>query len=90
MGTGSFWFGVVIGYITYRTLRHKATTGMGDIASVIGAVGGGAVLKLFPSGTDSFDSYAFGLAVGFFVYLGISLVISWVKGPDVAIRVLGE
>jgi uncharacterized membrane protein YeaQ/YmgE (transglycosylase-associated protein family) len=90
MQTGAFWFGLVIGYITYRTLRHKATTGIGDIASVIGAIGGAAVLRMFPTGTDSFNSYAFGLAVGLFVYLLISLLITWTRGADVATKVLGE
>lgn len=90
MASGPFWFGVVIGYITYRTLRHKASTGLGDIAAVIGAVGGGAVLKLFPSGTNSFDLYCFGLAAGFFIYLAISLLISWIKGPEFSYRVLGD
>src|SRR5690349_2510578 len=90
MDNGPFWFGVVVGYITYRTLRHKAETGLGDIAAVIGAVGGAAVLKMFPTGTASFDSYAFGLATGFFVYLIISLLITWAKGPDISRRVLGD
>jgi hypothetical protein len=58
MSNGAFWFGVVIGFITYRTLRHKTSSGISDIAAVIGAVGGAAVLKLFPVGTDQFDNYA--------------------------------
>lgn len=74
--TGPFWFGIVVGYITYRTLRHKSSTGLSDIASVIGAIGGGAVLKLFPVGGAGFDQYAAGLATGFFVYLLLSLLIA--------------
>ena len=76
MGIGAFWFGVVIGFVTYRTLKHKTGSGLSDIAAVIGAIGGGAVLKLFPAGSDGFDQYCVGLAVGFFGYLVLSLIIS--------------
>ncbi len=96
--SGAFWFGVVIGFITYRTLRHKSGTGISDIAGVASAVGGGAVVALFPSGTASFDAYAIGLAAGFFLYLGISLIIAAVaatsgdpgKGAKVANELLGD
>jgi zinc transporter ZupT len=96
---GPFWFGVVVGYITYRTLRHKAASGLSDIASVIGAIGGGAVLQLFPQGSAAFEHYAKGLAAGFFTYLALSLVIAgWfakregsaAKGGKAANEFLGE
>jgi hypothetical protein len=90
MGSGPLWFGIVVGYVTYRTLRHKAETGLGDIAAVIGAVGGAAIIRLFPTGTVSFDSYAFGLAIGFFSYLALSLVLTWISGKDDAHKLLGE
>ena len=77
LSTGAFWFGVVIGYVTYRTLRHKTSSGISDIAAVVGAVGGSAVLILFPTGTASFDHYGIGLAAGFFIYLALSLIIAW-------------
>ena len=79
LATGAFWFGVVIGFITYRTLRHKKDSGISDIAAVIGAVGGAAIVALFPADSSRFDSYAIGLAVGFFLYLGIALLLS---GPQ--------
>jgi len=75
LSSGAFWFGVVIGFITYRTLKHKKDSGLSDIATVIGAVGGGAVLALFPMEGGRFDIYAIGLATGFFFYLVLSLVI---------------
>jgi len=99
LNTGAFWFGLVVGFITYRTLRHKSSSGLSDIASVIGAIGGTAVLKLFPSGTASFDEYSAGLAVGFFVYLAISIIIaglfariegSAAKGGQAANEFLGD
>jgi hypothetical protein len=77
--SGAFWFGIVVGYITYRTLRRKKDAGISDIASVIGAVGGAAVLALFPADSSRFDFYAIGLAAGFFLYLLASLAFSGTK-----------
>ena len=72
---GAGCFGLVIGWITYRTLRRKAqATRLSDIASVIGAVGGAAVTALFKSET-LFAAYSIGLAIGFFAYLIVSLLI---------------
>jgi uncharacterized membrane protein YeaQ/YmgE (transglycosylase-associated protein family) len=84
---GAFCFGIVVGFITYRTLRHKKDSGISDIAAVIGAIGGGAVLALFPAETARFESYAIGLAIGFFAYLGVSL---WLVGPQKTGEFLGD
>ena len=66
---GALCFGVVVGWVTYRTLRRTKTNGLSDISSVIGAVGGAAVLSLFPAENGAFGAYSIGLAVGFFAYL---------------------
>jgi hypothetical protein len=85
---GAICFGVVIGWITYRTLRRVDTTSISDIASVIGAVGGAAVLAIFKRG-DSFAWYAIGLAVGFFGYLIANLIadprktLGWMGSEDI-------
>ena len=73
---GAFAFGLVVGWVTYRTLRRTKTNGISDIASVIGAVGGASVLALFPKETDLFGAYGLGLAAGFFFYLLISLMLA--------------
>ncbi|HEV2444154.1 MAG TPA: hypothetical protein VGT07_16640 [Steroidobacteraceae bacterium] len=66
---GAVCFGLVVGWVTYRTLRRTAdTVGLSNIASVIGAVGGAAVTALF-STKELFAWYSIGLAVGFFLYL---------------------
>jgi len=74
---GAACFGVVIGWITYRTLhlREKAgeKSGLPDIATIIGAVGGAAVTGLFNS-EELFAAYCIGLAVGFFLFLFIANV----------------
>ena len=92
---GSVCFGLVIGWITYRTLRRVETTAISDLASVIAAVAGGAVLGIFERG-DSFGLYAIGLTVGFFGYLALNLAlnrantVTWMGGAvaddDVVIR----
>jgi ABC-type Co2+ transport system permease subunit len=76
---GAICFGLVVGWITYRTLRRSADkVGLGDIATVIGAVGGAAVTSLFAK--DLFAGYAIGLAVGFFLYFIIGLILEGKKG----------
>jgi hypothetical protein len=89
VASGPFWFGVVIGYITYRTLKHTKHAGVADIAAVVAAVGGGVVINLFPVTGGRFDDYAIGLAVGFFIYLALSLAISLWKGAKDADEILG-
>jgi hypothetical protein len=66
---GAIFFGVVIGWVTYRTLRRTGeTVKISDLATVIGAVGGAAVTAIFQEPTI-FGWYCIGLAVGFFGYL---------------------
>ena len=85
--TGAFSFGLVIGWVTYRTLRRKeGNAALSDIAGVVGAVGGGAVTARFGN-SALFAWYAIGLAIGFFLYLIVSLAISgraeagsWMRG----------
>jgi hypothetical protein len=75
---GAFCFGTVIGWFTYYTMRYSSTHALTDIAVVLGAVGGAAVLALFPAGSALFGLYGIGLAVGFFVYVLI-LIIATLK-----------
>ncbi len=72
---GAFCFGLVIGWVTYRTLRRAENASVSDIAAVVGAVGGAAILELFGKG-ELFGYYGFGLAAGFFLYFVIGLIIS--------------
>jgi hypothetical protein len=66
---GAVCFGIVIGWIVYRTLRRTSdAVKLSDIATVIGAVGGAAVTTLFNS-ESLFGCYSIGLAGGFFAYL---------------------
>jgi hypothetical protein len=70
LGAGAFGF--LIGWFVYYINRHRsAPVRFSDIAGLLGAVGGGAVLALFPAGTDLFGAYGIGLFLGFFGYLGV-------------------
>ena len=72
---GAVAFGLVIGWVTYRTLRRKeGVSALSDISSVIAAVGGGVVTALFKS-SELFGFYCIGLAIGFFLYLIINLAV---------------
>ncbi|MDX1503920.1 MAG: hypothetical protein R3325_16295 [Thermoanaerobaculia bacterium] len=76
---GAILFGLVIGWVTYRTLRRKeGKAALSDISAVIGAVGGAAVTKLFPE--TVFGYYCIGLGAGFFLYLLSALAIEGQNG----------
>jgi len=71
---GAFCFGAVVGWVTYYIMRYSQAHALSDIAVVIGAIGGAAVLALFPAQSGLFAAYGIGLAVGFFVYVVILII----------------
>jgi hypothetical protein len=84
---GAVCFGLVIGWITYRTLRwREGAAALSDIATVIGAVGGAGVMALFGEGA-LFGAYSIGLALGFFAYLVVTLLV---YGKDAAGPWMGD
>ncbi len=72
---GAVAFGAVIGWVTYFTMRYKKDHAISDITAIIGAIGGAAVLALFSKDSQMFSAYAIGLAVGFFGYVLILLLL---------------
>jgi hypothetical protein len=79
---GAFAFGLILGWFLYFINRYR--TGdiqFSDITTVLGAIGGAAVLSLFPQATDLFGAYGIGLAVGFFSYFLILLALV-AKSPN--------
>jgi hypothetical protein len=69
---GAICFGLVVGYITYRTLVRSRSSGVSDLAAVLAAIGGGTVTSIFdPQFTDLFAWYSIGLLVGFGFYGGL-------------------
>src|SRR5260370_31575561 len=71
---GAFLFGAVVGLVTFYTMRYSSNHALSDIATVIGAIGGAAVLGLFPAQSSLFGFYGVGLGLGFFVYIIIVVV----------------
>jgi hypothetical protein len=86
-GIGAVCFGLVVGWVTYRTLARRADgVSLSDIATVMGAVGGAAVVTIF-NDKQLFGLYSIGLAVGFFGYL-IAYVI--LNGRKKAGTIMGQ
>jgi hypothetical protein len=72
---GAALFGVVIGWITYRTLRRReGAAALSDISTVIAALGGAAIMAIFKT-PELFGYYCIGLFAGFSLYfiIGLSL-----------------
>ena len=66
---GAGAFGVLIGWLVYYINRYrKADVQLGDLVTLVGVLGGGAILALFPAKTDLFGAYGVGLGIGFFLY----------------------
>jgi hypothetical protein len=77
---GAIGFGTIIGWLVYYINRYRTgDVQFSDLATVIGIIGGGAILTLFPEGTDLFGGYGIGLFIGFFsyfIYLNVQVRIS--------------
>jgi hypothetical protein len=72
---GAAAFGAVIGWYLYYLNRYrqdeiKAT----DLVTVIAALGGGAILRLFPARSQLFGAYGIGLLAGFLTYFFFLLI----------------
>jgi hypothetical protein len=69
---GAFAFGCVLGWFAYYVNRYRAgKISVRDLGTFLGAIGGAAVLALFPAKSALFGYYGLGLAVGFFAYFVI-------------------
>ena len=74
MEWGAFCFGAVVGWVTYFTMRYAKGHAISDIATIIGAIGGAAILALFPADSSLFAYYGVGLAAGFFAYVLLLII----------------
>lgn len=77
---GAGAFGALIGWYVYYINRHRRDeVSATDLVTLIGVIGGTAVLNLFPKSSDLFGAYGIGLAAGFFGYfliMGFLVLIS--------------
>ena len=83
---GAGGFGALIGWYVYYINRwRKDDVQLSDIVTLIGAIGGAAVLALFPAKTDLFGAYGIGLFAGFFTYfLVLIILVNRAPGFDAA------
>jgi hypothetical protein len=73
---GAGCFGLLIGwYVDYINRHRKSDVQLSDLVTLIGVIGGSAVLALFPARTDLFGAYGIGLAIGFFSYFLVLIVL---------------
>ena len=90
---GSMCFGIVIGWITYYTMRKNTKPrALSDITVIISALVGPAILTVFPAPEAGkptmFGWYGIGLAIGFFLYLLVFTLLLW-KAPLKLLRSMG-
>jgi hypothetical protein len=73
---GAGGFGALIGWYVYYINRYRTdAVQAADIVTLLGAIGGAAVLNLFPAESDLFGAYGIGLFLGFFGYFVVLVVL---------------
>jgi len=74
---GAFCFGLLIGWFVYYVNRYrKGDVQFSDITTLVGVIGGGAITVLFGAkGSTMFGAYGIGLAIGFFSYFNVLLIL---------------
>lgn len=75
---GAGGFGTLIGWYVYYINRYRqGDVQISDLVTLVGVLGGGSILALFPARTDLFGAYGIGLFVGFFGYFLVLIVMVW-------------
>jgi len=73
---GAAGFGALIGWYVYYINRYrKGNVQFSDLVTLIGILGGGAIIALFPARTDLFGAYGVGLFIGFFSYFIVLIIL---------------
>jgi hypothetical protein len=66
---GAIGFGALVGWYVYYVSRHRTDkVTISDLGALVGAIGGAAILAIFPAKSDLFGAYGIGLFAGFFGY----------------------
>ena len=82
---GAAFFGALIGWYVYFLNRYRTgDVQISDLATLLGVIGGGAVLTLFPAKSDLFGAYGVGLFSGFFLYF-LMLMFMVAKSPNFSV-----
>ena len=75
VGLGAVFFGLIIGWMAYRILRHRSgASWLADLIALLGTITGAAVLAFFRNETI-FGWYALGLVIGFFGYFAVGVLL---------------
>ena len=73
---GAGGIGAIIGWYVYYINRYrKGDVQLTDLVTLIGILGGGSILAIFPAKTDLFGAYGIGLFAGFFGYFIVLLIL---------------
>jgi hypothetical protein len=73
---GAGGLGFVIGWYVYYINRYrKGDVQIGDLLTLIGAIGGAATTALFPARSALFGAYGIGLFAGFFAYFLVLVIL---------------
>ena len=73
---GALCFGALIGWYVYYINRYRKTDAqLTDLVTLVGVLGGGTILTLFPAESVLFGAYGIGLAIGFFGYFLVLLIL---------------
>ncbi|MEW8072771.1 MAG: hypothetical protein AB2758_17720 [Candidatus Thiodiazotropha endolucinida] len=74
---GAGCFGAIIGWFVYYINRYrKGDVQFSDLTTVLGIIGGAGITQLFGGGSaDLFGAYGIGLAIGFFGYFFLLLLL---------------
>lgn len=73
---GAVGFGTLIGWYVYYINRYrKRDVQLTDLVTLIGVLGGGSILAIFPARTDLFGAYGIGLFIGFFAYFIVLTIL---------------
>jgi hypothetical protein len=79
---GAIGFGALIGWYVYYVNRHRTEqVQLSDVVTLVGAIGGAAILAIFPAKSDLFGAYGIGLFIGFFGYY-LVMVYCVSKSPN--------
>ena len=74
LGAGSFGF--VVGWQLYFVNRYRSGgVSLADLGGIVGAIGGTAVLAMFPAQSDLLGAYGIGMLLGFMGYFLVLAVL---------------
>jgi uncharacterized membrane protein YeaQ/YmgE (transglycosylase-associated protein family) len=75
VGLGALFFGLTVGWIAYRILRHRSgPSWLSDLIALFGIIAGATALAFFRDETI-FGWYAVGLVIGFFAYFAVGVIL---------------